>query len=241
VLSFQSGALEEALWLTGPIEAVLYVASNATDTDFTAKLVDVYPDGQNLRLIEDGVVRMRWRDRTQSSIAKPVSPGRVYQVELSLWNTSYVFSPGHRLRIDISSSNYPRFSVNPNNFCPLTKENCAANVTARNSIFHSAEYPSHVLLPVVKPGDLPEHGVLDSALAALKKRFEVSPRFVNYVAERAVRDGHLKLPHKPLRGVGPANVSASSVLLALQDDEMHLVATKVLTELTLNSTLAAVL
>jgi len=238
VITFQSAPLTEALWLTGPINAVLYVSSNATDTDFTAKLVDVYPNGADMRLIQDGIVRMRWRDRTESNLAKPMSPGRVYEVELSLWNTSYVFSPGHRLRVDISSSNFPRFSVNPNNFCPMANEQCAPNVTARNTIYHSAEHPSHISLPVVQSSQLPEHGVLDSSLAALKKRMQVSPRFVEYIATRALRDGHLTMPHAPLRG---SPVQPVQALLALSDDKLHAVATRVLTELTLDSTLAATL
>ncbi|CAE7265416.1 cocE [Symbiodinium sp. KB8] len=240
VKSYVSAPLAEALWVTGPLNAVLHVSSNATDTDFTAKLVDVYPDGTG-RLIQDGIVRMRWRDWQDSDVAKPMVPGKVYEVEVSLWNTSYVFGPGHRLRVDISSSNFPRFTVNPNNFCPLSNPACAPNATALNAVHHSALHPSRIVLPVVQPADLPAHGVLESSTTALKARLGASPAFAQYIASRAVREGHLEAPAPGLRGGVDADAAALQAFLALPDAQLAEVATKVMTQLTLDSTLARLL
>ena len=198
VKSYVSAPLAEALWLTGPMNAILHVSSNATDTDFTAKLVDVYPDGTTTRLVQDGTIRMRWRNWQTSDVAQPMVPGKVYEAEASLWNTSYVFAPGHRLRVDISSSNYPRFTINPNNFCPLANPGCAPNVTALNAVHHSATYPSRIELPVVTEADLPPHGILDSTLTALKARIAASPSFEAYLAQEAVARGHMMLTSAPL-------------------------------------------
>jgi len=150
VIIFTSGELTETLALTGPLDVMLYVSSNATDTDFTAKLTDVYPDNSSM-LIQDGGIRMRWREY---SVMKLMEPGTVYEVRVSLWNTSYVFTPGHKIRLAISSSNYPRYSVNPNNGLPLTES--GPNITAANKVHHSADtYPSHIVLPVVQMSQIP--------------------------------------------------------------------------------------
>ena len=159
VLTFTSGELSADMYLTGPINAVLYVSSNATDTDFMVRLTDVYPDGTS-RLVQDGARRMRWRIPNSPEPAW-MQPGQVYQADLSLWNTSYVFNQGHRIRVDISSSNYPRFGINRNNRCPQANTSCAANVTAYNTVLFSAQYPSRVELPVVQPAQLPPVDVLD--------------------------------------------------------------------------------
>ena len=86
------------------------MSSNATDTDFTAKLTDVYPNGYSA-LIQDGIVRMRWRNRASSTVAQLMQPGTIYAVNISLWSTSYIWATGHRIRVDVSSSNSQRFSV----------------------------------------------------------------------------------------------------------------------------------
>ena len=130
--------------MTGPIVVKLFASSSAVDTDFTAKLVDVRPDGyaQNLA---DGILRMRYR-------ASPMRPafltsGQVYEVTIDLWATSHVFLPGHRVRLEISSSNFPRFDRNLN-----TGEDQATGSrwqTAAQTILHDQRYPSHILLPVI--------------------------------------------------------------------------------------------
>ena len=144
VLVYTSEPLERDLELTGPISVTLYAASSAVDTDFTAKLVDVRPDGYAHNL-QDGIVRARFR----TSAAEPslIQPGRVYRYEIDLWATSHLLFAGHRLRLEISSSNFPRFDRNPNTGAPLGAD--ARLETARQTVHHSAQYPSHALLPVI--------------------------------------------------------------------------------------------
>jgi len=144
VLVFTSPILTEPLWITGPITVRLYVSSTGPDTDFTAKLCDVYPDGRSM-LINDGILRMR--NRNGCDHWEFMEPGTIYEIEIQLWDTSYVFNRGHQLRISISSSNYPRFLANPN-----TKEPMAHNTSyaiAENSIYIGPDYPSCIILPQV--------------------------------------------------------------------------------------------
>jgi len=144
VLVYTSTVMSDALEVTGPIAVTLYAASSAPDTDFTAKLVDVRSDGyaQNLA---DGIVRARYRD---SRVAPaPLTPGAVSKFTIDLWATSHVFLPGHRIRVEISSSNFPRFDRNLN-----TGEDQATATrmqTAQQTIFHDQRYPSHITLPVI--------------------------------------------------------------------------------------------
>ena len=144
VLVYTSDPLEHDLELTGPIKVQLFAASSAVDTDFTAKLVDVRPDGyaQN---IQDGIIRARYR----SSARQPsfITPGQVYEYTIDLWATSQVFKAGHRLRVEISSSNFPRFDRNPNTGAPLGEDTRLE--TAQQTVQHRAEYPSHIVLPVI--------------------------------------------------------------------------------------------
>jgi putative CocE/NonD family hydrolase len=144
VLVFTSAAVPDALEVTGPVTVTLYAASSAPDTDFTAKLVDVRPDGycQNLT---DGIVRARYRDSRVSPA--PLTPDQVSRFTIDLWATSHVFLPGHRIRLEISSSNFPRFDRNLN-----TGGDQATGTRwqiARQTIFHDSRYPSHVMLPVI--------------------------------------------------------------------------------------------
>lgn len=117
VLVFTSDVLKEPLAITGPVSAELFVSStNVNDTDWTAKLTDVDPSGVS-RLVQDGIVRMRWRSHRLAP--EPVVPGEVTNITVSLWSTSYIFGAGHRIRLAVSSSNYPRFAPNPNTGLPL--------------------------------------------------------------------------------------------------------------------------
>lgn len=128
----------------------LFVSSTAVDTDFTAKLVDVYPPSNDFPLgfemnLTDGIQRARYR----RSPEKPemMKPGEVYALRIEPFPTANVFKKGHRIRIDISSSNFPRFDVNPNTGEPVGMSR--RFVTADNSIFHTATRASHVVLPIV--------------------------------------------------------------------------------------------
>jgi hypothetical protein len=150
VLVFQTPPLEAAIEVTGPVVVKLWISSSAVDTDFTAKLVDVcppnadYPLGFDLN-IGDAIKRARYRD----SLEKPtlMQPGEVYPLSIDIYPTSNVFSSGHRIRLDISSSNFPRFDVNPNTGEPLQQHR--RTIAADNTVHHDAEHPSHVVLPVV--------------------------------------------------------------------------------------------
>jgi putative CocE/NonD family hydrolase len=144
VVAYTSGPLEDSLELTGPISVNLYASSTALDTDFTAALVDVFPDGYSL-LIQEGILRASFRDRDVSPA--PIESGKVYQFAIDLWATSYVVASGHRLRVEISSSNFPRLTRNLNtgNEFGMRDEIAVADQT----IYHSKEYPSHALLPVM--------------------------------------------------------------------------------------------
>lgn len=130
--------------MTGPIKAVLYVSSSAKDTDFTVKLLDVLPDGTAFNL-QEGIKRARYRDGYRTPVM--MEPDGVYRVEVDLQATSNVFLPGHRIRVEVSSSNFPRFDRNLNTGGVNWDEK--AWVTATNTIHHSARYPSHLLLPIL--------------------------------------------------------------------------------------------
>jgi putative CocE/NonD family hydrolase len=144
VLVYTSGPLESDLEITGPISVRLFASTTAADTDFTAKLVDVRPDGyaQNL---QDGIIRGRYR----TSAAEPsfLEPGKVYEFEIDLWSTSHLVKAGHQLRVEVSSSNFPRFDRNPNTGAPIGQDSRLE--PARQTVHHSSDYPSHIVLPVI--------------------------------------------------------------------------------------------
>lgn len=143
------------------LEARLWVSSaNANDTDFTLKLTDVHPDGRS-RLIQDGIQRMRWRDGVDQTEPKLMDPGTVYPISISLWNTSYVFPTGHRIRLIVASANAPRFRPNPNTGQLVASED-GRTVVAQNTVHFSRERPSAIYLPVVALADLPQRPILDA-------------------------------------------------------------------------------
>jgi hypothetical protein len=150
VLVYTTPPLKKGVEVTGPLEAVLYVSSTAGDTDFTAKLVDVYPDGRAFN-VQEGILRARYRE----GIAKKVwmEPGKVYEVRIDLQATSNFFGPGHRIRLEVSSSNFPRFDRNLNTGGNNYDE--TDWVVAANTVHHSGEHASHILLPVVSPEVVP--------------------------------------------------------------------------------------
>lgn len=144
VLVYTSEVMTSALEVTGPVTVTLYAATTAVDTDFTAKLVDVRADGYAHNLA-DGIVRARYRESRERPTL--LTPGAVSRFTIDLWATSHVFLPGHRIRVDIASSNFPRFDRNLN-----TGEDQATGRrwdTARQTVFHDRRYPSHIVLPVI--------------------------------------------------------------------------------------------
>ena len=144
VLVYSTAVLEQPVEVTGPVTVTLYAASSAVDTDFTAKLVDVCPCGGAVNLT-DGIVRARYREST--SEAKLIAPGEVYEYKIDLWATSNLFKAGHRIRLEISSSNFPRFDRNPNTGGALGKGTAAK--PASQTILHNGSYASRVTLPVI--------------------------------------------------------------------------------------------
>ena len=144
VLVYSTAALAKDVEVTGPVTAELWVSSSAVDTDITAKLVDVAPNGFAQNLTE-GILRLRYRDSQERP--EPLKPGAVYKVTVDLWATSNVFLAGHKIRLDVSSSNFPRFDRNLN----TGEEQARATRTAKatNSVVHDKEHPSALILPVV--------------------------------------------------------------------------------------------
>nr|BBH85402.1 X-Pro dipeptidyl-peptidase [Thermosporothrix sp. COM3] len=147
VLCYTTPPLEQPLEVTGPVELVVYVSSSARDTDYTGKLVDIYPDGRAV-LLTDGILRARYRE----SFSHPtfLEPGRVYELRLDLGATSNVFQPGHRVRLEVSSSNFPRFDRNSNTGGVIATEREDDFVTAMQRVYHGREYPSRLILPVIE-------------------------------------------------------------------------------------------
>jgi len=153
ILTFATAPLERDLEVTGPVTVRLWIASDSPDTDFTAKLIDVhppnedYPKGFAMNLIE-GILRCRYRDSWERP--SPMMPGEIYPVTIELFPTGNLFIRGHRLRLDIASSNFPHFDINPNSGEP---EGAMEHPrVARNRVYLDADRPSHIVLPVIPPG-----------------------------------------------------------------------------------------
>ena len=149
VLTFETAPLEAEVEIAGPVEVILHASSSALDTDFTAKLLDVYPHtvdepgGYELNVC-DSILRARFRNGYER--AEPLTPGEVYELRIVLYPNANRFARGHRVRVDISSSNYPRFDANPNTGGPLGLER--RTLIADQAVFHDAERPSRLLLHV---------------------------------------------------------------------------------------------
>jgi len=151
VLVFETPPLEEDAEVTGRLIVKLWASSSAPDTDFTAKLVDVYPASADFPVgvdlnVADSIVRARYRDSLEH--ATLMKPGEIYAFTIEMYPTSLVFRHGHRIRVDISSSNFPRFDVNPNTGEPLNDNRRWA--VADNAVYHDAAHPSHIVLPIVR-------------------------------------------------------------------------------------------
>jgi len=147
VLVYTSDPLTESTEVTGPVEAIIYAATDGRDTDWTVKLVAGAPDGRALNLC-DGIVRARYRN----SLAQPdlLEPGRVYEYRIQLGSTSYMFAPGFRIRLEVSSSNFPRFDRNLNTGGDFASESVGRPAVQR--VFHGGPRASSVVLPVVPRG-----------------------------------------------------------------------------------------
>jgi len=144
VLNFTSKALEKPLEVTGRVTAKIYLSSTATDTDISVRLCDVYPSGKSY-LMAEGMLRCRKRVSMSKDV--PLTPGKIYEVSVDCWSTSIVFNTGHRIRVSITSSNYPRFDRNPGTGKPWT--NGCKFVKQTNRIYCDAKHPSRIILPIV--------------------------------------------------------------------------------------------
>ncbi|MDP6951863.1 MAG: CocE/NonD family hydrolase [Alphaproteobacteria bacterium] len=143
-LTFTGEPLDAPLEVTGPVTAVLYGASSAVDTDWTVRLSEVYPDGRSINIV-DGIVRARYRD--DPAAPHLLEPGEIVRYEVDLWATSNVFQAGNRMRVSVHSSNFPRWDRNLNT--AESPEEGTTWVTATNTVYHDAEHPSHIVLPVI--------------------------------------------------------------------------------------------
>jgi len=144
VLLFTSSVLEEPLEVTGRVRMVAWVAAETPDTDLVARLCDVHPDGRSFHVC-DGILRLRFRDG--GAEARPLEPGEVYRVEVDLWSTAQVFLRGHRLRLQVRGSDFPRYDR-----CPGTGQTSGEAdrvLPQRNRLFHDPDRPSHLVLPVI--------------------------------------------------------------------------------------------
>jgi putative CocE/NonD family hydrolase len=137
--------LDRDLEVTGPVRVELWACSSAPDTDFVARLTDVYPDGRSINLT-DGILRARHRSGFASEL---LSPGEPYRFVIDLWATSNVFKAGHRIRLQVTSSNFPRWDRNTNTGNPLGADGPNDLRVAQQTILHDREHPSHVVLPLV--------------------------------------------------------------------------------------------
>lgn len=146
VLVYTTPILEQDVEATGPITVHLWATSSAPDTDFVARLVDVHPDGyaQNLT---DGIIRTRYRNFASGEGPSLIEPGKPYEYVIDLWATSNVFKAGHCIRVDVTSSNFPRWDRNPNTGHDFGAD--AELTVAQQTILHDREHPSYVVLPLV--------------------------------------------------------------------------------------------
>lgn len=148
VLLYTTEPLAEPLEVTGRVRADIYVASSAVDSDLSVRLCDVYPDGKSY-LMADGMLRLRHRNSLEK--AEPLTPGEVVRAKVDCWSTSIIFNRGHRVRVTVTSSNFPRFDVNPGTGQPWTAGGTMVKQT--NQIYADAAHPSCIVLPVVRAAE----------------------------------------------------------------------------------------
>jgi hypothetical protein len=144
ILTYTSDILDREIEVTGPVKVVLYASSDAVDTDFVAKLIDVHPDGHAYNVAE-GIVRARYRESL--SAPKLMKPGEVYEFSIDMVGTSNCFLKGHRIRVDVTSSHFPQFDRNPNTGEPFGRH--AGTKVANQSVYRTRARASHVVLPVI--------------------------------------------------------------------------------------------
>jgi putative CocE/NonD family hydrolase len=213
VLIFTTPPLTQQMAVTGGLQATIYLSTDAVDTDIVVKLIDVYPASSSdptlagsSTLVADGIARLRWRDFPATNEPQLLSgnPADVVKVSVSLWNTSYIFAPGHSIRVHVTSSNFPRFTPNPNNGLPVDK--IGANVTAHTTIHFDAAHPSAFILPVVDAAtQLPEFPVEEATAQALRP-FEEAWRAGRIAAGEDGTEGMVEWVARRVGKVADANL-----------------------------------
>lgn len=147
VLVYTTPTLTDSVEVTGNITLRLFISSDAPDTDFAAKLVDVFPDGRAI-ILTNGILRTAYRNSFKQ--AEPMKKGEVYELNINMLATSNVFLPGHKIRLEVSSSNFPQFARNSNTGRSIAEESAEQYRKATNVIYHSAEHPSRLILPIIE-------------------------------------------------------------------------------------------
>ena len=144
ILIYNTESLENDIEVTGPIEMLLYASTDCKDTDFTCKLIDVFPDGKSINIAQ-GIQRARYRDSWENP--ELLDSGKIYKFNIDMWSSSNYFFKNHKIRIEISSSNFPQFDRNPNtgNEFGIDTELKIAN----QNVFHNKSYDSHIILPII--------------------------------------------------------------------------------------------
>jgi putative CocE/NonD family hydrolase len=143
---YSSETLERPLVVIGPLVVILFAATSGRDTDFVAKLCDVDADGVS-RILAEGILRARYREGFRAAV--PVEPEHVYEYRIDLVATANEFAPGHRVRVDVTSSSFPRFDRNANTGNPLGADRDTDLISARQLVFHDVDRSSHIVLPVL--------------------------------------------------------------------------------------------
>ena len=198
LLLFTSAPLTEPLAVAGAVSAKIFFSTNVVDTDIVVKLIDVYPANSTNKgeagasiLVLDGIARARWRGFPDSNDPQPLSgdAADVYEVDLNLWRTAYVFGAGHSVRLHVTSSNDNRFFPNPNTGAWMNETQGSANVTATTSIRFGAGQASSVTLPVVALAELPEFPVEEAVTSMLARH---QPRWEANVRRREAGDVDLR-------------------------------------------------
>jgi putative CocE/NonD family hydrolase len=143
VIAYTTAPLERDLDVVGPLRLILYASSTAVDTDFIGRLSDVFPDGRAIQL-QNGALRARYRNVTEPEL---LEPARVYRLEIDMWATANRFKAGHRVRLDVSSADFPRFDRNSNR-----GGEPGPAIAAEQTLYHDQEHPSHLVLSVIRHG-----------------------------------------------------------------------------------------
>ncbi len=211
VLVYETEPLTSDVVITGNVWLRLYASSDRYDTDFTGKLVDIYPDGRRM-LIADGILMARHRLGYDTSAL--LTPGEIYEFMIDLWPTAYVFPAGHRIGLAVSSSNWPRFRANPNVADPLGQE--TDTLISHNTIYHNASHPSALILPVVNGWSVGEtSGKPGSELAFSSNPFRTTCKVSFFLPEAGpvslrVYDISGRLVETPLSGMGKQGKNTAS-------------------------------